>query len=297
MWGSARTRITSGWPRRCRTGITSTTEPTTMAPVAPACWPWRGLTRKAPPRAYGPSAASSSRGWPAKRRDGGARNTYGISIHRSDEGGGQPEYGHDRAHQGTGFHRFRRHPRAGEPGRDSAGGSEHLERRSGEDHRDRERELSENDAQSLLRCDGARRDARQSGAATQGTAHLLSQRPLQLRQDGHPHRFLYDGAAPGLSPGHGHAGQDRLQTDAGGVEDDGRGGVGAGHAGGPSGAEYQTPGAVGEGHENCEGPEMGDRHSGAGAASGDAVLARKGRLTIVPEGQVPLRFPYNERCP
>ncbi len=56
----------------------------------------------------------------------------------------------DRAHQRTGLHRSGHDSRSGESGRDPGGGSEYFKRRSGEDHRDGERQLSENDAEPFL---------------------------------------------------------------------------------------------------------------------------------------------------
>ena len=62
------------------------------------------------------------------------------------------------------------------------------------------------------------------------------------------------------------------KADAGGLEDDGRGGVGAGQSAGPSAVECQTAGTAGERHENGEGSEMGDDHPGTVPASRHAVL-------------------------
>ena len=75
-----------------------------------------------------------------RRREGpvGLAVLYRIPLPRSLEDRGRPEHGHDRPDQGTGLHRSRHHPRSGEPGRDPGGRPEYLERRSGEDHRDRE---------------------------------------------------------------------------------------------------------------------------------------------------------------
>ena len=92
-----------GLPHRCPTGTTSTTEPTTMAPVPPVCWPSRVIRGR---RGQGNQAQAQYRLFVdggRRERSAGARSTSPNIRPRSDQNRRRPEYGHDRPHQGPGF--------------------------------------------------------------------------------------------------------------------------------------------------------------------------------------------------
>ncbi len=93
------------------------------------------------------------------------------------------------------------------------------------------------------------------GPQPQRAADLLSQRSLQFRQGGRADRVLHDRAARGLSPSTDTPEKIDYKEDADRVEDGGGGGLGTGEPGGPSEAERETAGSVGEGHE--DGAEQG----------------------------------------
>ena len=205
----------------------------TMAPAPPACWASPTPTPRARPRASGPSAASSFL-WNGGEEKGLWGSQYFTEFPPIDltQSGGRPEHGHDRPHQESEFGGSQPAARAGQSGRGAADRPEHQQRRSGEHHRHRQRQLPEAEDQPFLRRDRSGCHARQPGPATQRPAHFLPQRPLQFRQDGNPDRVLHHRAARGLSPSHGHAGEDRLQGDAADREDRGRGGLGTGERAG-----------------------------------------------------------------
>ena len=178
-------------------------------------------------------------------------------------------------------------------------GPRYQQRRSGPDHRHRQRGVSKAHHQSLLRRDGSGCHPRQFGTATAGPAHLLPQRSLQFRQDGNSDCIFHNRFARGLSPPHGHAGQDRLPGAAVDCEDRGRGRMGIGEPERTPQAQYTTSGTVDQGHEGCPERGLGQSDAGAAAAARRTVLARArwGRRFRLPTSHLTTKLAGESACP